>query len=198
MQRIQTDWQRDKAEKRDVVELLNGDTELSASPEGLIEIPRWRACDYKDGKVKLKDMLYKDKSEVGALMAMYDMTAHDRGEDPTVQPNVEGERLELPPPEGALTITDPESMANPSGWLSPDGKFYSCGWMQHISLMDRLEMDPIEAEKLGWLKLDSRYGPLPEVRMTQRQVDMLFDWYTEHSKELPHSLEDWLKGDSNG
>lgn len=96
------------------------------------------------------------------------------------------------PPKGARKIT------GQSGWLSPDGKFYACGYMEHISMADELNRNEGTLEELGWIKIQGGTAISPggfrrDLPATQSQVDLLFDWYTARGEELPYWLKSQLK-----
>lgn len=90
------------------------------------------------------------------------------------------------------------SITGQSGWLSPDGKFYPCGYMEHISIAHRLNRNEGTLEELGWIKIQSGWAISPgglhhDLPATQSQIDLLFDWYTARGEELPHWLRYQLK-----
>jgi len=73
-----------------------------------------------------------------------------------------------------------------NGWLSPRGKFYSCGIMEHTSKAGELFLDEKNPEKLvedmNWIKITPNYilGPwdnkfIKPQNVTQSQIDFLFD-----------------------
>lgn len=83
------------------------------------------------------------------------------------------------------------------GWILPDGKFYGCGYMEHIWLADRLGKEEKEAEKAGWIKISHGVdGRLYIQRLdtarepTQKQIDTMFTWCEKHKAKLP----DWAGG----
>lgn len=148
-----------------------------ASPRGLVRIPRRKGEAYKAGEVGLDDFPYE---ELGF--------SHIASELECSEPELEDEP-EPPKPEPHSTID------HRSGWLSPEGQFYPCDWMEHLWLLSCLELTDVQAEKSGWIKISDRYawshyhlhgvGQPP----TQRQIDLVFDWCVENGHELPH----WMK-----
>lgn len=87
------------------------------------------------------------------------------------------EEKSCPPPDTKLEARD--------GWILPDGKFYPCGYMEHIWLADKLGKSEPEAEKLGWVKIHHAldgglYITINEKRFTQKQQNTLFDWCQKH------------------
>jgi len=158
---------------KDLYQIATYDVVRVASPIGMIEIPRWRASAYRAGNVTIDDIPYEECAK-------------------TAEPNtpwLKKEEEEDPKPEATDTID------HHSGWLSTEGRFYSCGWMEHLWLLSRLGQDDLEAEKVGWIKISGQYawshyhlhgtGRKP----TQRQIDMVFDWCVENQHDLPH----WLR-----
>lgn len=82
------------------------------------------------------------------------------------------------------------------GWLSPDGFFYPCQWMQHSRTIAAASgMNAVTAEELGWIKLDSMYGLISsgDRDPTQTQINMLYDWYMSNGTELPWQLKEWME-----
>lgn len=82
---------------------------------------------------------------------------------------------------------EPESHSNlrtfDCGLLSPEGKFYHCYSWGHDDLAWSLGFDSSwDAQKRGWIRFtgDESCDPTntlgPEARVTQRQVDAIFDW----------------------
>lgn len=95
-----------------------------------------------------------------------------------------------PPPDTKLEHED--------GWVLPDGKFYPCGYMEHIWLAEKLGKPEREAEKAGWVKIShgldgTLYIHRGERDVTQKQINTVFDWCTKHRKPLPH----WAGGKDN-
>lgn len=77
-----------------------------------------------------------------------------------------------------------KSFSKPLGWILPDGKFYSCEYMQHNVLADALaNFNRDQANAAGWVEITH---PLNQPRnyqilygakeLTQKQLDTLFDW----------------------
>jgi hypothetical protein len=90
-----------------------------------------------------------------------------------------------PPPSGDNEIT------TDCGWLSPEGKFYRCIYMGHISLAHQLGFDEVRLEKLGWLKVQegkifsSLLDNQCEFNATQTQRDLVFDYCHKNGKAMP-------------
>lgn len=82
---------------------------------------------------------------------------------------------------------DPEFVSD-SGWLSPEGKYYSCEYQDHIHLADDLVQElqiggkgaeEGRLEDLGWAKCTaSRWVRMKA--LTQKQIDAIFDWSLKH------------------
>lgn len=89
------------------------------------------------------------------------------------------------------------------GWLSPEGDFYPCGFMEHVSLLFELYSFDIlqtkeefsgikieeQAEELGWWKLALRLskdrGWLGGLDATQKQRRVIKKWYKDLGREFP-------------
>lgn len=84
-------------------------------------------------------------------------------------------------------------MKSPSGWLLPDGKYYACGYMEHIGLAIELaQLDGDEPLDQGWVMV--RPGWLHSHKPpTQRQIDALFDWAQRHNKSHAYDafMHEW-------
>jgi hypothetical protein len=87
------------------------------------------------------------------------------------------------------------------GWLSPDGKFYKCEWMEHIWMARVLlysmfgeearRSDEGRLEKMGWMKISQGTTfPPPGQYATTRQRNLVFDYFAEQDKPLPFWWED--------
>jgi hypothetical protein len=95
----------------------------------------------------------------------------------------------------AKEARDPE-MRSRSGWLLPDGTYYGCASFEHIGLAEAI-LDPHgkrpnlnhewEAGELGWCKISKGMHGLsitcPQ-RITQRQLDRLWDYATKHGLDF--------------
>jgi len=161
-------------QQEDWIQLATDNVIKTGSPEGLIAIPKGRAEAYKKGKVSLEDFPYK-KIEV----YIPDLPA------PPKIPLNSIEVAAIPKPPKAHNTID-----NDHGWLSTDGKFYPCGYGEHILLADLLGFEERELEKKQWMKIQKGEFWLPDKQNpTQTQYDMLFDWYTKRGKVLPSWLE---------
>ena len=87
------------------------------------------------------------------------------------------------------------------GWLSPDGKFYPCQWMEHIWVARVLlydmfgeegrDKDEGKLEDMGWIKISqgNAFEP-PRRRATTRQRNLVFDYFAEQGKPIPFWWED--------
>ena len=120
-------------------------------------------------------------------------TQKELQEERVAQMQEEADRAEpRKPPKYKRSIT------GQSGWLSPKGKFYPCGYMEHISMAGRLGKNELDLEERGWVKIQNgtafRPGGLRhDLPATQRQIDLLFDWCTARGEELPYWLKNQLK-----
>jgi hypothetical protein len=93
-----------------------------------------------------------------------------------------------------------------NGWISPDGDFYSCGFMEHIDLADSLGFSEGEIEKT-WVKVRDREDPrgFAEIRkclphdfmlpnkITQSQFDTIYSWCQKHGRNTPEDIETYIQ-----
>lgn len=163
---------------RDLFELATDQTEQVASPAGLVKIPRRKNRAYRRGEVTIDDIPYRENR--------FGPTALPSKREPQ-EGEPEEEPLELPTPD--------DHISHHYGWLTPDGKFYRCGWMEHLYIVGCFDMTGEQAEQAGWIKISDKYawstyhlhgtGRPP----TQRQIDLVFDWCTANNHKIP----DWVK-----
>jgi len=168
--KLQKKLKRSVESGRDMAQMLVGDTIRTGSRKGLVEYPSWRRKAFQEGEIKLDDMLYREVDTGGffneGAMGQY---REDEEDDKPAPP---------PKPE--------RSISTDSGWLSPEGKFYRCGYMEHIGMARRLGFQESSLEKLGWVKLTTGHGFLaPDRDVTQSQIDMIWDYCQEHGEEMP-------------
>ena len=215
-----------EARARDFVALANGDYELAPSLEGLVEIPRWRYKAFRSGEVTLSDIEYALASADDNVSVprctnegpgwSADSMAHARAELgaeigvklPSVTEFVEQQQRLAD--EADEPIKAEYEITHPFGWLSPDGKFYRCGYMEHIPVAGRIVADDNDRnpertlEERGYIKLagstDRSFPPYLGMKRTgraaQRQIDALFDWFADKGKgggKLPEWLRKQLK-----
>lgn len=91
----------------------------------------------------------------------------------------------------------PDNFDLPTGWLSPDGKWFSCIGMEHISTADTLahqynikgeDLPEKLLEQRGWMKIGTYFTASAqfsllhtgEKRITKAQLETLWDWYQHH------------------
>jgi len=167
-------------EGEDCKQLLVGSTFVTASPQGLVEIPVRRKEDWLAGKIGLDDMMYRGLNGGEAL----ESRAAER--ERTVVLDLPEEP---PPPKPQYIRFIPTTWLD--GWLDPEGRFYRCGWMEHISLAHRLGLDQRQMELTGWIKLSGGefFMDLPD-RLTQTQRDLIWDWCRANNKKMPWWLEE--------
>ena len=83
-----------------------------------------------------------------------------------------------------------------SGWLSPDGDFYPCSYMAHISTANNIMEHRLneegtggepKLEKLGWCKLTATGTWLASLdkRPTSRQKNVVQIWCVENDTKMP-------------
>lgn len=95
---------------------------------------------------------------------------------------------------GVDIVDDTKTLSNPDGWLSPNGKFFSCEAYEHIYLSWKLcehlgyEFEDPTADDVmiqhGWVKCSFKNWILSEKSLTQRQINFLFDWCEKYGKNM--------------
>lgn len=166
---------REKLEDRnDWIEMAVDRTTKIASPEGLVAIPTRRLKAYKKGDITLEDIPYRK-------IKTFSIT-------PEVRTPIEDE---LPEPKPRPYPKPSPVIDNIHGWLSPEGKFYSCEYSGHIRLADELGFEEWRLEELQWIKITAGDCFAPENgKPSQKQRDMIFDWFTKRDKKLPWWFND--------
>jgi len=94
--------------------------------------------------------------------------------------------------KGKIVLNDREFSCR-DGFILPDGTFHGCGYCQHQSLLNELELDK---EPDNWakvqdsrrrrqdgLRVDQEYIYYPD-KPTQKQLDTIFDWGQKHGIEI--------------
>lgn len=183
----------------DRVQMAEHITEFVPSPVGMIEVPTRRTNRYMKqiggGHIGLKKDVNLEKipyRKIEPIRKYESMSCPARQvERENLGLEVEVEPPLPPPPEPKNEITQDE------GWLSPEGKFYFCVYGGHISLANRLGLNSVQMEKMGWLKVQGGkvfFSPLfGQEEPTQSQRDIVFDWYKKQGFELPG----WMKPEND-
>jgi len=80
-----------------------------------------------------------------------------------------------------------------SGYLSPDGKFYACGYMEHLQLQEVLigggltsgfTSSAKELVDVGWIKVSvGRFTCNDDKKVTKRQITFIYDFFDAHELE---------------
>lgn len=152
--------------------------EVKKVPEEIFEY-----FDLPDPRTIHTSELYKPELNLDSV----DFSTHEAAKDirhlpglPSVDQYIKRElelqKLPKPKPD--------KKFSQPTGAITPDGKFYSCGWMEHSWLTDAVANLTVEgARKQGWVmithpmdlptKYQIFYG---DKELTQKQIDTLFDW----------------------
>lgn len=190
--------ERDEArdDRADLIQMAIGDTVDVASPSGRREIPRRKSTGRvtvvadgyefddiaKDGDKKLR--IWRQSDYTGpAGVDLRDVELDDElePEAPT--------RPAPPPAQNKITGN--------TGWLSPDGKFYPCGYAQHASVACALGLTDNPAahgvEPAGWVRLgvsDNRQYFFGEHSLfNEMQNGLIRAYCAEKSIGLPY----WLR-----
>lgn len=126
------------------------------------------------------------------------MAMKKEGFDPDVMPSTDA----LLHRGHNLTPTLCPDMSSVNGWLLPDGKFYGCGTMEHIGLVENLLKDKVanlsdaedHAESLGWIKLARSFTGfhcIARKKPTKRQLTKLWDYAQKHDRDYEELIR-WL------
>jgi hypothetical protein len=182
----------------DLLKLENNEGVTMASPKGLVMVSKQTRDEIGKGKIEWEDVW---TNRVYRQLTLFEEAYVKH----TVKPKAslflnEEDEPELPPPIfHSKIVTD-------TGWLSPDGRFYPCGWREHIYLADRIsrhlnpeESEPViggwehRLEQRGWIKFSGRDGIFKlDQPATKRQNDRILEWCLGEGKgltELPYWLE---------
>jgi hypothetical protein len=189
-----------------------------ASPWGLINIPRsvylrtpspsgWRdgvSVSWEEFEKRFPDLVEEAKDHrvetESAMLA--------RGHWSKLQADTLTDPPSLPSATGVLdailnrptVCPKPDSTMTPlNGWLSPDGKFYPCGFMGHCNLAELLGKTEEQLER-AWVKIQDSREPLcpfprdndfphiPDRGVTQKQLDAIHRWCDVHGRKPPEDL----------
>jgi hypothetical protein len=204
LKRLTDERNEARDETADLIQLRTGETVGLGSPGGLRKVPlRKTIKSYKSGRRKLAPGYeFPDQPEETREKGSKDLKFFEE----TERSNYSVARSKLPipkrpaapkavkvpeerPPEGRDVID------SDSGWLSPEGKFYACSYMQHIWMASRLDADEVHLEDKGWVKLcrgaDGQhhiFGFLRDIkaRPTAVQIRMITDFCLTGGFELPY------------
>ena len=212
---------RAKLEARITMEILNRDGENIASPWGLLFVPRslldWRVSigsgrryfiKPRDGEVGMDTWERFEREFSGLVDEARDRADKFRrkmvnGYVPSINGSVNTEQLLdnfLEESNKEIKTSPDASLVGLNGWIFPDGKFYSCGFMGHIRLADalgstegKLEEDCVKVqdckEPLAVIPRDGGNFPhIPLKGVTQAQFDTMWGWCQKHGRELPKDI----------
>lgn len=84
---------------------------------------------------------------------------------------------------------NPMLISKESGWLAPDGTFYPCEYGYHEKWAEQNGLSTMQMEKQGWLRLRWAKWEGNEGRLTQSQLDFLWDWSQANKVDMPQ----WAK-----
>lgn len=116
------------------------------------------------------------------------------------------ERYTLPskPKEEKPVVFDKPELGNyksPCGWLLPNGDYYPCMYGHHLYTLSCLDKDEKDVEKT-WIKVQrSITGSVDLVfyfcqlkKVTQRQMDFIWDYCQHHGLEYPKEQIEMVNG----
>jgi len=156
-------------------QMASSTTAFVTSPKGLVEIPLCCAARHANGGYwYLKEGIDLEQIPHRVCETLY--------ADKILSNPLEREKDQ----QRRVATRASREINHTDGWLSPQGKFYRCGWMEHISLADALGYTEKQLEELGWIKISNNRAIPSEKPPSQAQINALFDW----KKELPYWVED--------
>lgn len=181
--------ERDEAleDRADLLQFMNGDTVNVPSPTGLRTVPRRQTKRGKHGPV-LRDGLdwegVEGRNPSDVEPRIYQEVSRDAQDEAEEEVEEEYEKPKRNPPSGSKRIT------NDTGWLSPEGLFYSCRYGQHNDTAWHLGLDPWDMDKAGWVRLTVANGEQCFFRsdydsFTKQQTQRILDYCTEKNIEKP-------------
>lgn len=215
-----------KAEERanDTITAKSRDTVVLGSPWGKIDVPRvltklghdglnqlalesWDEFKERFPEIVAKTMKKRqeewDNSEISRRIDAMGERAFGLGAGimATLDPRLQGAAQALFNPETGVPKPDKE-LAGINGWISPEGKLYSCNYMGHVNLAHRLDKTEAVLEK-SWVKLQSCNDPMapferpgdhdfihiPDRGVTQAQLNTMNRWCTKHGRPMPTNIE---------
>lgn len=96
-----------------------------------------------------------------------------------------------------MTKPVPSALSQEDGWIDPDGAFYACGYTYHATLAEQMNYSVHHLEQAGWLHISSGVVVNDDPRLTQAQIDTLFDLTqlapdTSYGQDLLGFLERFL------
>ena len=202
--------ERDEArgDTADLLQIINKDTVVVASPTGRRLIPR-RQAEIKPGSSTVgtlrKGLGWKGTDSENPEPRFYqcvDEAAYGRSFDDVLRPlpgigrvaaEVQEEdhrKAEAAKPLPRDTITET------TGWLSPEGKFYPCRYSQHNQTAWDLDMEPGHLDDVGWIRLQKRneeeqniFKKDYDAKVPDAQKALLVAFCTSQKIELPWWLE---------
>jgi hypothetical protein len=137
-------------ERDDAFQMIAGNTVGVASPTGLRHVPQRKTEKRFGGPPTLiKGYDWEGSGEPGDKEPLYRQSEWNRRTESIVLGSIEAPEPKKVAPVPSDTIT------GSNGWLSPEGKFYSCAYGGHNQLMWGLDLD---TDPIGWVKLQERDG----------------------------------------
>jgi hypothetical protein len=206
-------------------QMRDHDTERISSPWGLISVPR---CMLEIGYSKANQPRYYLKLKkgetheqaLGRFEAMFPQEV-ERAKQETRQKmdermrddalrvaGINPEALKAAQSVVLDEMTKPiekpdidHNLVGLNGWISPEGNFYSCGFMGHVRLAAGLDTTEGELEK-KWVKVQDTKDPLapmarfgsdfvhiPDKGITQAQYDTMWNWSVKHLRLFPKDVK---------
>jgi hypothetical protein len=182
-------------ENADYMQLATGDTAKLASPHGLVEVPS-RRTELRTNAWGRREPVLKDGVDLESIPYREIGVSSPATPATPATPTAPAE----PRPISRLKPKSLSSIPKDAedGWLSPGGKFFTCGVMEHILLADDLGATQGELEKRGWLslsagKIHAPYRSLDGAAATQAQLNRIFDWCLARKEDMPY----WAKEKEN-
>lgn len=82
------------------------------------------------------------------------------------------------------------------GWITREGKFLTCGWAKHDYLLYWLNMEPWDAERLGWVRVTQGKRYRSAYRLSPKQRSVLKKLEIEPDRDAERMLPVWVADDT--
>lgn len=71
-----------------------------------------------------------------------------------------------------------------NAWIDRKGKIFPCEYQKHIDLAYELNSDERTLERKGWVKLSNLTFMWDDNRLSQKQIDVIFDYINIYNKKM--------------
>lgn len=85
-----------------------------------------------------------------------------------------------------VDLTLKHTLDTANGLLAPTGVLFACEWGKHRRLAERLGCEEYSYEIYNFIHLQDAYFDRPNFKVSQAQLDTIFDWCVKFDKKLPN------------